>query len=273
MRSCIRAPPHRNSSFRFGLEPAGRRYGGRPARFGTLSPGQRAKENPDYPEINVTYKMEPMENARHQCMIYSGSPWDHLRGLANIARGKLEQDWRCLYLNTPEMVAGMRSALSDAGVDLDREIQKGRLILSSDRSHLIGGRFDIEEMLSSLEKAVEQVLSDGLAGLWASGDMAWEFGEEKDFSKLLEYEHSLERLFAKHTQLCGICQYHAEALPTDAIRWGLYAHRTLYFNEYRSEDNPFYAPETMLSAPRHEVSRREMESILAQGALRMHTGH
>ena len=33
-----------------------------------------------------------------------------------------------------------------------------------------------------------RALDDGYSGLWATGDMSWEFGPAKDFSMLLEYE-------------------------------------------------------------------------------------
>ncbi len=35
-------------------------------------------------------------------------------------------------------------------------------------------------MLHKLEDALDQALSDGYKGLWATGDMTWEFGSEKN---------------------------------------------------------------------------------------------
>ena len=51
-------------------------------------------------------------------------------------RRKLEERHRCLYLDSPPMVAGMRSYLSAAGVDVAREVGKGSLVLSSDQGHI-----------------------------------------------------------------------------------------------------------------------------------------
>jgi DcmR-like sensory protein len=87
---------------------------------------------------------------------------------------------------------------------------------------------------------LEQALHDGYAGLWASGDMAWEFGPRKDFTRLLEYEWRLEEFFQAHTQLCGICQYHADALPDDALRQGLTAHPSVFLNKTLTLINPYY---------------------------------
>ena len=54
--------------------------------------------------------MQPL--SRHQCLIYSGSAALHLPALAALMRRKLEEPPRCLYLDSPPMVAGMRSYLA-----------------------------------------------------------------------------------------------------------------------------------------------------------------
>src|SRR5689334_19453136 len=135
--------------------------------------------------------------ARHQCLIYSGSPARHLSSLAALIRHKLDDGVRCLYLNSRPMVAGMRSYLAAAGVNVAAEVEKGSLVLSFDQKHLVEGHFDPDLMLHSLEEAVQLALSDGYKGLWASGDMTWEFGSMKEMAKLLEYEWKLEDLFRR----------------------------------------------------------------------------
>ncbi len=119
-----------------------------------------------------------MESApRHQCLVYQGAPSQHLPLVAPVIREKLEQNYRCLYLNSAPMVAGMRSYLAAAGIDVAHESAKGSLVLSSEQQHLRGGLFDADAMLQSLEDTLRQALRDGYAGLWATGDMTWEFDD------------------------------------------------------------------------------------------------
>ena len=74
-------------------------------------------------------------------------------------------------------------------------------------------------MMHTLEDALGRALNEGYDGLWATGDMTWELGPERDFSRLLEYEWRLEEFFRKHPALGGICQYHADtALRSLAAR-------------------------------------------------------
>jgi hypothetical protein len=49
-------------------------------------------------------------------MIYEGPPSTHLQGLAALIIAKLKANCRCLYLNSPTMVAGIRSYLGWANV-------------------------------------------------------------------------------------------------------------------------------------------------------------
>jgi hypothetical protein len=177
---------------------------------------------------------------RHQCLIYDGPPSRQLPNLTATLRQRLSENYRCLYLNSPPMIAGIRSYLAATGIDVAQEIAKASLVLSSERSHFTNGRFDLDRMLNQLDDALQQALDDGYAGLWATGDMSWEFGPEKDFAKLVDYEERLEAFFQTHPELGGICQYHAETLPQEALRHGLAAHPAIYVNETLSRINPHY---------------------------------
>ena len=138
------------------------------------------------------------------------------------------------------MVAGLRSYLFAAGVDVPKEVMKGRLVLSSENTHLENGTFDVDRMLKMLSAAVIEARDEGYQGLWATGDMSWEFGSEKNLPKLLEYEWRLEELFHTLPTLAGICQYHRDTLPADIVRQGLVRHHSLFINDTLSRLNPHY---------------------------------
>jgi len=204
--------------------------------------------------------------ARHQCMIYEGSPAKHLPGLAAQIISSIQANYRCMYFNSLPMVAGIRSYLSAAGLDVTGELFRGSLILSSSDSHLVNGRFDPARMLDLLRRAVEDAGTDGYAGLWAIGDMTWEFGSERNFSKLLEYEWGLEQLFQEQPTLHGVCQYHRDTLPPGAVHQGLCSHRTIYIDQTLSRVNPHYLrPESFspnISTPSGAELNRMLEGLL-----------
>lgn len=180
------------------------------------------------------------DSPRHQCLIYAGAPSSHLPEIAQTLMQRLKAKHRCLYLNSPAMVAGMRSHLSAAGLDTQDQIGRGALILSSDQDHLIGGKFDVDRMLKRLATSVRQALADGYTGLWASGDMTWEFGSEANLDKLLRYEQRLDEFMQANPALSGVCLYHRDTLPAHAIETAFETHAALYVNSTMSRLNSRY---------------------------------
>jgi hypothetical protein len=183
-----------------------------------------------------------------------------LPAIAAEIKKRLGQNLRCLYLNSPIMVVGIRSYLFAAGVDVAAELQRGSLVLSSDQSHLRGNRFEPDAMLQLIEEALESAISDGFAGLWATGDMSWELGLDNDLTTLLHYEWKLEEFFKTHPNLFGVCQYHAEFLSRDIVNHGALIHPALFINQTLSRINPHYfssdsplLPQSMTRELRHTV--------------------
>ncbi len=186
-------------------------------------------------------------NPRHQCLVYDGSPSQQLPALAAALRGRLADGFRCLYMNSAPMVAGLRSCLTEIGVDVVQEVSARRIVLSSEPPVLAGGDFDVDLMLQLLEDALDQALRDGFKGLWATGDMTWEFGAEKNFAKLMAYEYRLEKIFRRRDELCGVCQYHKDTLPPEITRQALLTHQSTFVNETVSRANPHFIPSGELS--------------------------
>lgn len=189
-------------------------------------------------------------SSRHQCLIYDGAPSRHIPAVALALGEKLRSNHRCLYLNSRPMVVGMKSQLAANGIDVEQTILSGNLLLSSEQTHLIGDwQFDVPSMIRTLDRELEQAISDGYQGLWATGDMTWEFGPAKDLSKLLEYEWRLEEFMREHPQMSGICQYHADTLPRDILHKGLCSHSHLFVSETLTMINPHYTDRVAISTP------------------------
>jgi hypothetical protein len=166
-----------------------------------------------------------------------------------------------MYLNTPAMVAGFRSQLYATGADVEHEVTRGALVLGSDDDHLVDRRFVVDRMIDMLDAAVERALADGYSGLFVTGDMSWEFGPERDFSTLVEYEWRLEQLFRKQPALSGICQYHRDLLPREAVREGVVSHESVYISDTISRLNPYYAGDRA-AADRRAAARPQLDDAI-----------
>lgn len=198
--------------------------------------------------------------SRHHCLIYDGPPSRQLPAIASTILEKLSQNRRCLYLNSPVMVAGMKSCLAARGLDVGYEMERGSLVLSSDRHHLVEEwSFDLDRMIEMLQRTFDQALNDSYDGLWASGDMTWEFGPAKDLSRLLEYEWRLEEFLRDHPQMEGICQYHSDTLPRNVLRNSLLVHPRLFINETLTVLNPHF---THPLVPAHATMDPQLDHAL-----------
>lgn len=183
--------------------------------------------------------------SRHKCLIYEGAPSNQLPVVVPLLKEGLHDHWRCLYLGSPEMVQMMDTALQIQGIDTAQKSKEQALILSSDRSHLINGKFDPNAMLDGLEAAIDQAIKDGFVGLCATGDMRWELGDDdKNFETLIDYERKLEEIFHRKS-LMGICQYHRDIVPEAAIKGALLTHRDAYIGDVLNQNNIFYLPPEM----------------------------
>src|SRR5690242_10337157 len=97
--------------------------------------------------------------SRHHCVVYRGAPSVQLPMVARLIRGKLDENFRCLYLNSPPMVAGIKSYLAAVGVDVTGEMERGRLTLSAEQSHLIDGKiFSVDKLMQDLSNGLVQAL-------------------------------------------------------------------------------------------------------------------
>src|SRR5689334_21852302 len=90
------------------------------------------------------------EVSRHKCLIYDGHPSEQLSVVVPFLTDGIQNNWRCLYLGSPEMLHMVDGALRRRGVDTTAEMKRGALIFSSERGHLETGSFDARAMIDGL---------------------------------------------------------------------------------------------------------------------------
>ena len=76
------------------------------------------------------------EVSRHKCLIYDGDPSEQLPVVVPLLMDGLQENWRCLYLGSPDTVQMVDTALSAKGIDTASAKRRNALVLSSDRSQV-----------------------------------------------------------------------------------------------------------------------------------------
>ena len=193
--------------------------------------------------------------SRHKCLIYDGDPSEQLPVIVPLLCEGLRDNWRCLYIGSPQMVSMIEAALRSAGIDVVHETKRGSLVLSSERNLLSDGAFDPHLMLDGLRHLIDTAVRDGFKGLCATGDMSWELAHDRNFERLLEYEALLEQLI-QNKPLRGICQYHRDLVPAQAVRDALMSHRSAFIGGVLNVANPFYTPPEVLLSAKTDVAKQ-----------------
>jgi signal transduction histidine kinase len=199
------------------------------------------------------------EVSRHKCLIYEGDPTEQLPVVIPLLKEGLQDNWRCIYLGKPESVDMIRAGLMAHSIDVAGEVDRGKLMLSSSREKLGNGSFHPHEMVEYLGTLVDRAVEDGYRGLCATGDMKWEFGSDKNFGLLLEYEALLEQML-RDKPVRAVCQYHKDILPAQVVHDALLTHRSAYIGNMLSGDNLYYIPPEILLETRtssNEATRGE----------------
>ncbi|HTL48025.1 MAG TPA: MEDS domain-containing protein, partial [Verrucomicrobiae bacterium] len=166
-------------------------------------------------------KLQSLAQGHHACLFYKNIEVAIPITIEFIKIG-LERNERCLYLADPLTLAALKRQLSHV-LDVEREASRGALQLSSERHHLVDGRFDGANMIGLLEKGVKGALKAGFAGLRAAGDVIWELGSDIDMGKLAHYEAVLDKFFTGQ-KLTGLCQYNCNVFEHDCLCRSLTAH-------------------------------------------------
>lgn len=175
----------------------------------------------------------------HVCTLYS-SPEEQLAAAIECIKEGLHRGERCLYICGEHSVRRFRAALCKGGIDVRAEEARGALnIVTKEKAHLSGGRFNPDAMIGLLHSAVKDALAAGFTGLCAAGDMNWVLDDAPGTERLAEYEAKLNE-FYKSNRALGLCQYNRSTMPPAMLDHCLATHPFVRIDGPILLENPFY---------------------------------
>jgi hypothetical protein len=179
---------------------------------------------------------------QHICCVYETEDEQIAEAARYLADG-LQAGERCLYAGyTTASLDRFRLSLGGRGIDGDEAVARGALLeRTSDNAHLVGGAFDSERMLATLNDTLEAALNDGYTGLRTCGDMTWLLDNAPGSDQVFEYEALLTEFF-QHVRASGMCQYNRRRLRADLVDHALVTHATVTLCDGQHRRNPFSVP-------------------------------
>ena len=196
----------------------------------------------------------------HLCLIHDTTA-EKLAALVPFLRTGLAKDERSLFLGSLADCRAIERALGDEGIPVGREIERGALVLLSDRdSWLDHGRFDPNSFKDLLRRAEQQALDDGFSGLRATWDVIWLLEEVPGAEQWIAFEAGLNAFLAG-SRTCALCRYprsrSSAALLEDVLRT-----HPLVLLGHQVCPNAFYEPPEMVAG--HSTPDEQVDWRIAQ---------
>ena len=165
----------------------------------------------------------------HCCLVFSADDDQVAVSVPFLALG-LERDEKSLFVGERATIDRLRTGLADAGVSVEREIGRGRLVLDDSRDYLDDGHFSTDRMLAFLQRGYDDTMAAGYTALRAIGDVSWQVGPRNDFKDVVYYESLLD-VFFLGKRMVGMCQYGKSRCPPEVVSGILGTHKIAAIDE------------------------------------------
>jgi len=178
---------------------------------------------------HLTRDLGSLRHGDHLCL-----PYDHVDEKTEavvpfLAEG-LGRGERCVYIADLDQREALLGALSKAGVNASRALDRGSLWLRTPQeTYFRSGKFDPDDMLALLDELITGAQADGFVGVRGSGEasVAEDRGQDRAvaWSDLYSYEVGFNERFAGRP-IVALCRYHRGGAPAAYIADALRAHPT-----------------------------------------------
>jgi signal transduction histidine kinase len=213
-------------------------------------------------ETNITYDaplakaLEQVAPHDHLCSIYESSE-EHFAVAIPFIRIGLHRGEKCIYLADERTEAAVRAAMHSAGIDVERAIATGRLVLATkEDAYLKHGSFDPERMFTFWADATAEAMSQGFPALRATGETGWVLSGAPGLERWMEYESQLTHRWA-NLNVCALCQYDRRLCPPELVLDVIRTHPTVIYRGVVCRNMYYAPPDEFLGANQqaHEAER------------------
>ena len=136
----------------------------------------------------------------------------------------------CVYIVDDLERADVTEALTAGGVDVDRESQRGALLLVNAEEHAGPPPFDPMRLVETIRGRAAEARSSGFAGLRIAGQMTWALKTRIPDRALVEFEMLLDKATGADP-LTVACMYRRDRFNPAALRQLIRSHPLVVAND------------------------------------------
>jgi signal transduction histidine kinase len=194
----------------------------------------------------------------HLCSIYESAEERFAVAVAFIRIG-LDRGEKCIYIVDDGTEANVREAMSAGGIDVERAIATGSLVLGGkEGAYLKPGSFDPEWMFTFWADMAADAISQGFSAVRATGETEWVLGGAPGVERWMEYECRMTHVLAQH-KCVALCQYNRQLFPPELVLDAIRTHPTVVYHGVVCR-NTYHLPPDEFLGPNQTA--REVERLL-----------
>src|SRR5258706_7169834 len=209
-------------------------------------------------EMPLLTALEQLAPHDHLCSIYE-SREEHFAVAIPFIRIGLDRGEKCIYIADDGTEADVRDAMYAGGVDVERAIATGSLVLEKkENAYLKNGSFDPDWMFMFWADATAEAMRQGFSALRVTGETEWVLRGAPGLERWMEYESRLMHVLAHHN-CSALCQYDRKLFPPELILDVIRTHPTVIYRGVVCRNMYYVPPDEFLGA---NQAAREVERLL-----------
>lgn len=163
-----------------------------------------------------------LKHGNHICVFYRDET-HLLETLAPYVAEGLRKGERCACAQKRNVIQPLHAALSSIGIDVEREIKRGALEISTENEVYLGsGNFQPDVMMQLLDTSITDSIKQGFTGFRFAGEGSWAATGRAE--QLIEYERIIDSAYENKLAII-LCQYPTNRFSDKTLRDALEVHR------------------------------------------------
>jgi signal transduction histidine kinase len=190
-------------------------------------------------EIDLVREVLSLRQGDHLCLVYEDDPAAQMPALLPFFRQGLEANEQCIYVADDLELDTLQDMFEDYGIDTEREMGKGALVLWTRDKWRQPGDLDSQTKAAQVRGLIDEALASGFAAIRFGVEMTWTLGPTVDVAKLRHWEATINTIFTPDVPGRIICQYSQRRLSPATIEAALSTHPIAIVGT-AVMPNPFY---------------------------------
>src|SRR5207248_10973273 len=162
------------------------------------SPGFSGARNPQRRNemIELAEQMLELEQGDHLCLFYEKDPAEQMPALLPFIQDGLSRDEQFIYVADDQTVDDLGNRLEASGIDVGKQIERGRLKLWTRREWRQSGDLVSSKKSEQVRQFIDEASASGFKGIRFAVEMTWTLGPDISARQLEHWEATLNTIFA-----------------------------------------------------------------------------